>query len=112
MIIKVTPPEELKAVFMQMIALLPDKLQDDKDTQSRVLVMLKTGGLKLARQFVQIAKINLDPQYSVPQRLFPTPAERPATSDSDKTLTANSIKDGSTPDDYDSPAQEIGDEPT
>ena len=100
MIIKVTPPDELKAAFMQMIALLPDKIQNDKDAQTRVLVMLKTGGLKLARQYLQILKINLDPEYSVPQRLFPAPTEAPEASESDKDDAANTTKDGSIADDY------------
>jgi hypothetical protein len=107
MIIKVTPPDELKAAFMQMVALLPDQIQNEQDTQTRVLVMLKTGGLKLARQYLQILKINLDPQYSVPQRLFPAPTEAPEASASEKNDAANTTKEGSIPDDYNATDNQI-----
>ena len=51
-------PDELELAFQHLINLLPDPLKDDDHTRRILFIYLKLGGEKLARQRIEIIKMN------------------------------------------------------
>ena len=51
---KVSVPENLQPMFRQMMSLAPDELCHDVQFQRSILLYLKLGGAKLARQHIQV----------------------------------------------------------
>jgi len=52
-------PEEFQYTFKRLINLVPYKQRNDRHTQEIVLLYLKLGGEKLARQYVEVLKSDL-----------------------------------------------------
>ncbi len=50
-------PDDLQGPFQKMMQLIPEILQNDIDTQNIILVYLKAGGEKMARQGIEIIKM-------------------------------------------------------
>lgn len=56
MIDKFNVPEEHQTAFRRMLRILPDGFREDETKMQALLVYLKLGGEKLARQRLEIAK--------------------------------------------------------
>ena len=54
MIEKLNVPDELKPAFQQIQNLAPDEIRDNEQFQKSILLYLKLGGIKLARQHLQV----------------------------------------------------------
>ena len=52
-------PDEFQYTFKRLINLAPHQQRNDQDTQNIVLLYLKLGGEKLARQYIEILKSDL-----------------------------------------------------
>lgn len=52
-------PDEFQYTFKRLINLTPHQQRNDPDTQKVVLLYLKLGGEKLARQYIEILKSDL-----------------------------------------------------
>ena len=52
-------PDEFQYTFKRLINLVPYKQRNDRHTQKIVLLYLKLGGEKLARQYVEVLKSDL-----------------------------------------------------
>jgi hypothetical protein len=52
-------PDEFQYTFKRLINLVPQEQRNDRDTQKIVLLYLKLGGEKLARQYVEVLKSDL-----------------------------------------------------
>lgn len=52
-------PDEFQYTFKRLINLVPYKQRNDRNAQKIVLLYLKLGGEKLARQYVEVLKSNL-----------------------------------------------------
>ena len=55
---KLNIPDDLGMAFQRCTNLLPHELQDDSDIQKNILVFLKFGGEKLARQYIATTKMH------------------------------------------------------
>lgn len=49
-------PEELKNNFRGLLRSMPTYMRDDKESLKTIAIYLKTGGMKLARQGIVVAK--------------------------------------------------------
>jgi hypothetical protein len=56
MVKKLNVPDEYQNPLRAMMQLIPERLQNDIDTQNIILVYLKAGGEKMARHGVEIIK--------------------------------------------------------
>jgi len=54
---RVNIPDELQGPFQKLMQLVPERLQNDIDTQNIILVYLKAGGEKMARHGIEIIKM-------------------------------------------------------
>ncbi len=52
-------PDEFQYTFKRLINLAPHQQRNDQDTQKIVLLYLKLGGEKLARQYIEVLKSDL-----------------------------------------------------
>jgi len=52
-------PDEFQYTFKRLINLVPYKQRNDRHAQKIVLLYLKLGGEKLARQYIEVLKSNL-----------------------------------------------------
>jgi hypothetical protein len=52
-------PDEFQYAFKRLINLAPHQQRNDQDTQKTVLLYLKLGGEKLARQYIEVLKSDL-----------------------------------------------------
>jgi hypothetical protein len=52
-------PDEFQYTFKRLINLVPYKQRNDRNAQKIVLLYLKLGGEKLARQYVEVLKSDL-----------------------------------------------------
>jgi len=52
-------PDEFQYTFKRLINLVPYKQRNDRHTQKIVLLYLKLGGEKLAKQYVEVLKSDL-----------------------------------------------------
>lgn len=52
-------PDEFQYTFKRLINLIPQEQRTDRDIQKIVLLYLKLGGEKLARQYVEVLKSDL-----------------------------------------------------
>ena len=54
---KLNIPDEVQGTFKRLMNSVPHELRNDIDTQRIILVYLKIGGAKLARQGVEVIKM-------------------------------------------------------
>ena len=52
-------PDKFQYTFKRLINLVPYKQRNERDTHKIILLYLKLGGEKLARQYVEVLKSNL-----------------------------------------------------
>lgn len=69
MAVKLDVPEELKPAYHQIMQLAPQELLDDESFQCSVLMYLKVGGPRLARQHVKITAMPFCEEFSLLRRL-------------------------------------------
>ncbi|MEJ2658636.1 MAG: hypothetical protein P8012_15860 [Desulfobacterales bacterium] len=56
---KVNIPDELIGTYQRLLFQIPEKLRNDSHTQQITQLYLKLGGEKLARQYIEIVKMNI-----------------------------------------------------
>ncbi len=61
-------PEELRVSYKRMLNLAPDELCDDPNFQQAILLYLKIGGEKLARQHIKVATQPFCAEFTIKQR--------------------------------------------
>ena len=59
MVKRLNIPDEFQYTFKRLINLVPYKQRNDRHTQTILLLYLKLGGEKLARQYIEVLKSNL-----------------------------------------------------
>ncbi len=59
MVTRLNIPDEFRYTFKRLINLVPYKQRNDRHTQKIVLLYLKLGGEKLARQYIEVLKSDL-----------------------------------------------------
>jgi hypothetical protein len=52
-------PDELMGTFKHLMNQVPEKLRSDSHTQQVIQLYLKLGGEKLARQYIEVVKLNV-----------------------------------------------------
>ena len=86
MIEKFNIPEEHHTAFRRLLRILPDGFREDESKMQTLVVYLKLGGEKLARQRLELAKRPFQREYALFKRVTVLPEGRPeedAENDSD-----------------------------
>jgi hypothetical protein len=52
-------PDELMEAFKRLMNQVPEKLRNNSHTQHVIQIYLKLGGEKLARQYIEIVRLNV-----------------------------------------------------
>jgi len=69
-------PKDLEKSYKKMLQNVPAELRDDEKVQACLLVYLKLGGEKLARQSIEIAKKRFDEEFQIIKRYLRIEAEQ------------------------------------
>lgn len=94
-------PDNLRPFFDQVMKSAPEALCDDEKFQQAILVYLKLGGVKLARQHVQTLTVEFCKGFQLEQQSYDPDADEDDEDDSDG--------DGDDDDD-ETPAQEASED--
>jgi hypothetical protein len=72
-------PDDILETFKRLTSQVPEKLRSDSHTQNVIQLYLKLGGEKLARQYIDILKLNIIEE----ERQNMEESENPEDSDTD-----------------------------
>jgi hypothetical protein len=72
-------PDELMGTFKRLMHQVPEKLRSESHTQQVIQLYLKLGGEKLAKQYIEIVRLNVRDE----ERQHIDEAENPEDSDTD-----------------------------
>ncbi len=69
-------PEDLEKSYKKMLQNIPMELRDDESIQASLLVYLKLGGEKLARQSIEITKKRFIEEFNIIKKYLRIEAEQ------------------------------------
>ena len=69
-------PKDLETSYRKMLQIIPMELRDDENLQTSILVYLKLGGEKLARQSIEIYKKRFTEEFNIIKKYLRIKAER------------------------------------
>jgi hypothetical protein len=88
MLDKLNIPDEFQTSFRRLVRIMPDAFREDEEKLHTLLVYLKLGGLKLARQRVDLAKKSFQKEFvlfkRIPAAVDPEEETRAADSETEE----------------------------
>ncbi len=69
-------PEDLERSYKKMLQIIPMGLRDDENIQASILMYLKLGGEKLARQSIEITKKRFTEEFNIIKKYLRIKAEQ------------------------------------